>query len=522
MRFCVPITAQKLGPMEEEQQFSVQKVAAICKRRFWWIIVPVLVGPLLAIAVSFEVRPVYTSKTFVLVEQPKISDKFVTPMISDQLDTRLMSLKEQILSRSRLEPIIERLGLYKEKTGKLSMEDMVERLRTSIEVKTLRPEDTNRVPTGFYIMASADNAQTAQHVCTEILSLFMEENLKVRQQRAEGTTAFLAAQLDESKRTLDEHDAKLADFKKRYLGQLPTDEQRNLEMLTATRTRLEAVNQELGQLQQQKIIQESMLSQQSNSHKAVQSGAANPSGLQVELTSLQAQLASLRSRYTDDHPDVQKAKAQIEILQKQLKTSKVTTEPLPSKDDTVVDTPEVRQTRVSLRLTEESIRSKLAEQSRLEQQVNSFQSSLQMSPVVEEQYKALTRDHESALQFYNDLLNKKTQSEMATDLERRQEGEQFDVMDAPDLPAKPSFPNRLKFVLAGLAAGFALGIGLALLIERQEDFIRTEEDVVRVLALPVLVGLPEMTPGRVEKTAATAPARPKPRKEAGEHQQAKA
>ncbi len=508
--------------MEEEQQFSVQKVAAICKRRFWWIIVPMLVGPLLAIAVSFEVPPVYTSKTFVLVEQPKISEKFVTPMISDQLDTRLMSLKEQILSRSRLEPIIDRLGLYKKTIGNLSMEDKVELLSKSIEVKTLRPEDYNRVPTGFYITASADNAQTAQQVCTEILSLFMAENLKVRQQRAEGTTEFLAAQLDESKRTLDEHDAKLADFKKRYLGKLPTDEQRNLEMLTATRTQLEAVTQDLGQLQQQKIIQESMLSQQLNSRKAVQLGAANPSDLQVELTTLQAQLASLRSRYTDDHPDVQKAKAQIAILQKQLKTSKVATELLPLKDDTVVDTPEVRQTRVSLRLTEESIRSKRAEQSRIEQQANSLQSSLQMSPAVEEQYKALTRDYESALQFYNDLLNKKTQSEMATDLERRQEGEQFDVMDAPDLPAKPSFPNRLKFALTGLAAGFALGVGLALIIERQEDFIRTEEDVIRVLGLPVLVGLPEVTLCVIGNAAANATRGPKRCEEVAEHQQAKA
>lgn len=482
--------------MEEEQQLNIQKITAIGKRRFWWIVIPALIGPLLAIAVSLEVRPVYTSKTFVLVEQPKISDKFVTPMISDQLDTRLMSLKEQILSRSRLEPIIERLGLYKDKTGKLSTEDMVERLRMSIEVKTLRPEDSNRVPTGFYITASADNARTAQQVCAEILSLFTAENLKVRQQRAEGTTEFLAAQLDESKRTLDKHDAKLADFKKRYIGQLPTDEQRNLEMLTATRTRLEAVTQDLSQMQQQKIIQESMLSQQMNSHKAVQKavqlGAPSPSDLQVELTTLQAQLASLESRYTKDHPDVRKTKAQVEALQKQIKASKTAPETVPLKDDAPVDTPEIGQTRVSLSLTEDSIQSKRAEQARIEEQVRALQSSLQLSPVVEEQYKALTRDYESALRFYNDLLNKKTQSEMATDLERRQEGEQFDVMDTPDLPAKPTFPDRMKFGLSGLAAGIALGIGLALIFERRENFIRTEDDVMHFLALPVLVGLPEL------------------------------
>jgi polysaccharide chain length determinant protein (PEP-CTERM system associated) len=508
--------------MEEDQQFSAEKIIAVIRRRFWWIIVPTLIGPLLAFAISFEVRSVYTSRAFVLVEQPKISDKFVTPMISDQLDTRLMTLKEQILSRSRLEPIIERLGLYREKAGSASMEDRVERLRKSIEVKTIRPEDYSptRVPSGFYIMASADTAQTAQQVCTEILSMFMEENLKARQQRAEGTTDFLTAQLDESKRALDDHDAKLAEFKRKYLGKLPTDEQRNLEMLTATRARLEAVNLELSQAQQQKIIQQSMLSQQVNSRKSVPSGAS-PSDLQVQLSTLRSELASLQARYTDKHPDVIKTKEQIQVLQRQLKASPSSADTSSDKSDAAVDTPEIRQARVSLQLTEGEIRSKLAEQARLEEQVRALQSSLQLSPAVEEQYKALTRDYESALQFYNDLLNKKTQAGMATDLERRQEGEQFSVMDAPDLPGKPSFPDRLKFALAGLAAGLALGIGLALLIERREDFIRTEDDVVRILALPVLVGLPDITPKRPANPAPNRLARSQRLETAGERHQAK-
>ena len=480
--------------MEEDQpQLSVQNVIALCKRRIWWIVVPVLLGPLLAIGISYKVTPVYTSQAFVLVEQPKVSDKFVTPMITDELDTRLLTLKEQILSRSRLEPIIERLGLYAESGRKTSMEDKVERLRRSIDVKTIRPDGSNRVFSGFYITASTDNAQSAQHVCTEILSMFMAENLKVRQQHAAGTTEFLAAQLVDSKRKLDEHDAKLAEFKRRYLGQLPSDEQRNLELLTSTRTRLEVVNQELSQIRQQKIVQESMLSQQVNSRKAVQSGV-NPSGLQGELTALEQQLVSLQSRYTNEHPDVIKVKAQIASVQKQLKQSKTVTETAQSKDDMVVDAPEIGQTRISLRLTEENIRNKRAEQASLGQQVRTLEGRLQLSPGVEEQYKALTRDYESALQFYNELLNKKTQSEMATDLERRQEGEQFGVMDAPDLPVKPSFPNRLKFAITGLVAGLGLGVGLVFVMERREDFIRTDEDVVRILGLPVLVGIPEVKP----------------------------
>jgi polysaccharide chain length determinant protein (PEP-CTERM system associated) len=437
----------------------------------------------------------------VLIEQPKVPDKFVTQVITDQLDARLMTLQEQILSRSRLEPIIERLGLYKDSSGKMSMEDKVDLLRTSIDVKMITPEGANRVPSGFYITATADSGRTAQQVCTEILSMFMAENLKLRQQRAAGTTEFLSDQLAESKRKLDEHDAQLADFKGKYLGQLPTDEQRNLEMLTATRTRLETLNQELSQAQQQKIIQESALSQL-NSKKSTSAGS-NPSDLQQQLATQEAQLASLQSRYTDNHPDVRKAKAQVRALQQQLRAANSTMASGSGQDEPTVETPELRQMRVALSLTEEGIRSKRAEQSRLTEQVRSLQARMQLSPVVEERYKALTRDYETALQFYNELLSKKTQSEMATDLERREEGEQFGVMDAPDLPAKPSFPDRLKFSLAGFAAGFALGIGLVFFIERRENFVRTEEDVVRLLGLAVLIALPEVSTALPGNNSAT-------------------
>jgi polysaccharide chain length determinant protein (PEP-CTERM system associated) len=502
---------------EEEPQFGIREALAILKRRFWWIVVPALLGPAVGIGVTYAVRPVYTSQAFVLIEQPKIPDKFVTQVITDQLDARLMTLQEQILSRSRLEPIIDRLDLFKDQ--RMSMDAKVERLRKSIDVKMITPEGSNRVPSGFYITASGESAQIAQQVCTEILSMFMAENLKLRQQRAAGTTEFLSGQLEESKRKLDEHDAKLAEFKGKYLGQLPTDEQRNLEMLTSTRTRLEALNQELGQAQQQKIIQESSLSQLT-SGKTIPS-VASPSDLQKELAAQQALLASLQARYTDKHPDVKKTKAQIQILQDRLKTANVATPPAPGNEEAAVDTPEARQLRVALRLTEENIRSKRVEQSHLEEEVRNLQARLQLSPVVEERYKALTRDYESALQFYNELLSKKTQSEMSTDLERRQEGEQFSVMDAPDLPVKPSFPNRLKFGLGALAIGFALGVGLAMVIERRENFIRTEEDVVKILGLAVLIALPEVETTRISHNAPFPLVRPDRHEGTDAHRQAK-
>jgi len=479
--------------MEEESQFGFSEIWAVAKRRRWWILIPSILCPIFGIGLTYVIKPVYTSKAFVLIEQPKVSEKFVTQVNTDQLDARLMTLREQILSRSRLEPIVVRLGLYQGSSSGMSMEEKIEKLHKAITVKMIAPEGAARVPSGFYITATAESAQKAQQICTDILSMFMEENVKLRQKRAAGTTEFLSEQLRESKRKLDEHDAQLAEFKGKYLGQLPSDEQRNLELLTSTRARLEALNQALSQAQQQKIIEESALSQLTS--RRVAPTEADPTDVQKELTNLRSQLASLQSRYTDQHPEITKIKAQIQLLQNEMRASSNSPSPAPAKDDVIVDSPEARQLRIALRVTEENIRSKLAEQAKVEGQVRTLQSRLQLSPIVEERYKALTRDHDTALQFYNELLSKKTQSEMSTDLERRQEGEQFGVMDAPSLPNKPSFPERIKFGLAGAGAGLLLGIGLALLLERREQFIRNEEDVVRILDLPLLIGLPEVFAG---------------------------
>ena len=481
--------------MEEEKQISLSDIFEIAKRRFWWIAVPVVLGPILCVAVTFVLRPVYTSKAFVIIEQPKVPDKFVVQLNTDELNTRLMTLKEQILSRSQLEPIILRLGLYGDLSSNMTIDEKVQKLRGAIDVKTLIPEGSGRVPSGFYITASATSAAKARQVCTDILDMFMQENLKLRQQRAIGTTEFLSDQLKESKQKLDVLDAQLADFKQKYLGQLPSDEQRNLELLTSTRTRLETVNQEASQAQQQKIIQEGELSRLRASRVTTATGS-DPNELEKQLSTLQSQLLTLQSRYTQDHPQVIELKAEIARLRTQIKSQPAPSPVQPFPSEMVPDTPEIRQLQVSLRLTEENIHAKRNEQKSLEEQVRSLQSRLQLSPVVEERYKALTRDYETALQFYNDLLSKKTQSEMSSDLERRQEGEQFSVMDAPDFPDHPSFPDRLKFGLGGLGGGLALGVALALFFERREQFIRSADDVVQILNLPLLVAIPDVSAAR--------------------------
>jgi polysaccharide chain length determinant protein (PEP-CTERM system associated) len=320
--------------------------------------------------------------------------------------------------------------------------------------------------------------------------MFMEENLKAREQRAQGTTEFLQKQLEDAKQKLDEQDARLAEFKMKHMGQLPGSEQVNLGLMAGMSGQLDAATQAINRAQQDKTYAESMLAQRLAVRQGDE-GSNTPEALDRQLTALQGALVTLRTRYTDEHPDVVKMRRDIENVQRKLAE-------LSSASPTMADTtkvsanepPEIRQLRAQIRQYDQIIRDRTAQQQRLQAQVGMYQARIQVTPMVEEQFKNLTRDYHTALDFYNELLKKKNNSEMATDLERRQQGEQFRVMDPANLPERPSFPDRPKFALAGLGAGLALGMGLVLILEMKDRSLRSEQDVAFYLELPTLAVMP--------------------------------
>jgi len=307
------------------RELSFDDYVAIVRRRKWILLFPAVLGAILAYSASLFLHDVYTSKTLVLVEQQKVPDSVVKPVDSEELVQRLAAMQEQILSRTRLQPIIEKFGLYKDEPGKPHMEDLVERLRKSIEIAPIKAmpgtSRTGDLP-GFNISFTGDNARLAQQVCSEITSMFISENLRAREQRAEGTTEFLANQLAEAKNKMDERDAKLAAFKSRYFGSLPGQEQSSISILSGLNTQLEAVTQALSRAQQDKAYAESLLSQQraalENSSPASALGTSQVNQLEVQLATMQNQLVLERARYTDDHPDIIKLKNDIEEVKRKV------------------------------------------------------------------------------------------------------------------------------------------------------------------------------------------------------------
>jgi polysaccharide chain length determinant protein (PEP-CTERM system associated) len=476
-----------------DRELNLSDYLAIARRRMWWLVLPSVIVPVLTYLVSLKIPNRYTSQTTVLVEQQKVSDTFVKPIMTEDLNARLATMQEQILSRTRLQPMIERFGLFKADQGKVPMEVLVDRVRKLITITPLRANDGARrgdMP-GFSISFSSDNASLAQQVCAEITSMFVSVNLKERELSLGGTTDFLRSQLDEAKRKLDDQDSKLAQFKMKYTGQLPENEQTNLGMLATLNSQLEATTQMLARAQQDKTYSESLLAQQTAAWQASRN-TTNPDTLEHSLSALQSQLVTLQSKYTDVHPDIVKLKREIAKLKKELSENAAASDAV-SKDPNKValnEPPQLQQLRLQIHQLESVVKERSLEQQRLRQQIGLYQSRVQLSPRVEEEYKLLTRDYTTAQKFYDDLLNKMTQSEMATNLERRQQGEQFRVMDPPNLPEKPTYPNRLQFAGFGVLGGLGLGLAAVVILEFRDKVVRTERDVQYYLQLPTLALVP--------------------------------
>ncbi len=479
-----------------QRELTPADYLAMLRRR--WLIVAVfaVIGGPLAYGVSLLLPSQYKSQTLVLVQPQTVPEEIVKSFDTTGINERLASMQQQILSRSRLEPIIRQFGLYPKDINRVSIDELVGRLQKSIEVTPVAPMAETRSANlpGFFVNVTLDSPRSAQQVCTAITSMFIEQSISAGATHAEDTTQFLAQQMEDARTLLNQKDAALAAFEVRYSGSLPSDEQTNLNMLTNLTSQLDAATQALARAQQDKGFSESQLTQQIAAWQATQSGR-NPDTLEQQLAVLQTELASLEARYTEDYPDVIKTKNDIAVLKQKItenSDSKSATGDKPQR--TLAEPAPVTQLRAQVHSAELVIAEKTKEQEQIKQQIKLYQGRVQSSPVVEQQYKELTRGYQTALDSFNDLQKKQQQSQMASDLAHQQQGEQFHVLDPANLPDKPAFPKRSEFALGGLAGGLGLGLGLAFLLEMRDTSMRTERDVEFVLRLPVLAMVPEIAP----------------------------
>lgn len=489
--------------MSENRELTMDDYLAMLRRRLKVILIPALIAPLAGFMVSYGFAPKYTSQSTVLVEGQKVPENYVTPVITSDFTQRVQTLSQEVVSPSRLRPVIQSLALVKPGDEdslvagiqqNMQVEPVITTMSTAVATSPTakkKPSASNEPVPGFNVRYTDSNALRAQKICNAMTSLIVDENLRERATITGSTTDFLSRQVEDAKRALDEQDAKLAAFKKQYMGQLPSDVDNNMRMLMSLNSQLDATTQTLSRAQQDKAYTESMLAQQVAAWKSSQS-STNPQTLEQQLTQLQAQLMQLQARYTNDHPDVMKTKADIAEVQKKLKEVNAAAANATDSTDkaSATEPPEIRQLRLQIHQYQSVIEQATLDQKRLQSSISVYQSRTNMSPGVEEQYKLLTRDNDNAQAFYKDLLAKKSSAEVGSSMEIQQEGEQMTILATANLPDAPSFPFRPLFAAAGMGGGLALGVVIAIFLEFSDKSIRTEKDAAAVMDLPLLISVP--------------------------------
>ena|SRR5215469_558674 len=477
--------------MVRNGEFSTADVKRVLHRH-WWILPACALGlGVTAVLVAMQIPKQYTSQTLVLVARPAVSEKVVERVVTEDFNQRLAAMKGKILSRSRLEPVIEKFNLYAADRPKVHMEDLVDRLRGAITITPLEAMpgiQYSNLP-GFSLNVTFGDPQLAQQICTEVTSMFMEQDARDIQEKAKTTTSFIDQQLGEAKSKLDDEDAKLAQFKRQHIGSLPEEDQRNLGLLGSLNAELDATTQTMTRTQQDKSFNETLLSQQEASWKSSQKGE-NPESLEDQLKARQEQLTVIRSRYTEEHPDVVKLKNEIEELKR-----KIDADPNPSdspKSKKMTEPPQIQQLRAKIQQADQTYADLVRREGKIQDQIRLIESHIESSPMVEMQLKELTRNHQNALDFYNELLKQRNVANMDSQLIHQQESEHLSVLDAPSLPTSPSFPKMVNFAGAGFGGGGLLGLIILYLLMAMDKTLHTEREVEAYLKLPVLASLPVM------------------------------
>jgi polysaccharide chain length determinant protein (PEP-CTERM system associated) len=333
----------------------------------------------------------------------------------------------------------------------------------------------------------APSAKLSQDITAQLTSLFIDENLRTRQQRSEDTTSFLENQLSEAKKSLQDQESKIQMFKSQYGGQLPSQSGLNGGSLSAMQGRLQSLNESLNQAEQQQISLESL---------SAQYHAIHNHGTDDGLAKMKAELADLRGKYTENHPDVKRLKQQIAAIES--KNASATgndpkaSESSPGSYADLAEMAPVIQIDNQLRSNKLDVESKRRQIKALESQIAGFQGRLMTAPLREQQLAELTRDYDQSRTYYESLLNKKNQSELATNLERRQQGEQFRLLDPASLPTKPSFPDRMKMSLWGLLVGILFAGAAVAISEAMDDKVYNEKELKEIVSARVLASIPPM------------------------------
>jgi polysaccharide chain length determinant protein (PEP-CTERM system associated) len=436
----------------------IEHLRAIWGRRKWLAIVVFLVPLSASLSLVAFLPDVYKATASVLIERQQVPEAFVKSTVTGELETRLNSISQEILSRSRLEALIQRFGLYASMRQRgAPADELVERMRKDILLETTGATTRGRgVTIAFTLSYRGSDPQTVALVTNTLASFYIEEDLKARSRQASGTTDFLRTQLAETKKRLDEQERLVGDFRRRAMGELPQQMQSNLATLESLNNQLRLNSEN----QVRALSRREALSKELND--LIAAGGGGPEPAAVRLARLQQELSDLRTRYTDLWPDIIRIKDEISRVEAGL--AKPRTQPVGP--PVIPDTPQSRQLVEALRSIDLDLNGYKLEERRLRTMIATYQVRVENTPRREQELQDIARDYGSTKELYQSLLKRYEEAQLSESMEQRQKGEQFRILDPALPPREPDAPKRSRLVLVGIALSLGLAIGAALLAEK--------------------------------------------------------
>ncbi len=493
------------------KKYTPEDILLIAWRRKWVIVVPFVLVTLATAVVAARLPERFRAETSILVVPQRVPDAYVRSTVAtrgereNNLRDRLEPVRQQVLSRSRLERLIVDLNLYPAERAAGIMEDVVARMRQDILVDV-----PPRGGDSFRIAFTYGDRVLARDVVNHLAAAFIDASNQDRTSFAESTTTFLGTQLEDARRRLEEVEKRLADYKMRHAGELPTERDTNLQIIASTQMQLQQLAESINRDRDRRYLAERTLAELTAEASApaappplAAAAATDSTGVTgqtaaEQLAAARVRLRNLQLRFKPTHPDVQRmqriiedleVKAQAEALEKPVSGDVL---PPPSSPAEAQRQNRIRDLRLEIEGIDRVIATKQEEERALRARIAEYQRRVEATPARESELTSLTRDYETVRNHYASLLAKQEDSKIAENLERRQVGERFRTLDQAQLPQRPISPNRPLINLIGALAGLGLGLGLAAVLEYQDNSLRTEDEVVRLMALPVLAVVPAL------------------------------
>ncbi len=466
-------------------------VLAVGSRRKWLALIVFATPFSMAIGLVTYLPNTYQSSARVVVERQQIPETLVKSTVTSELESRLRTISEDALSRSRLQELIDRFGLYPELKGRVLPEVIVERVRRDIRpLKLEAGEGVGRAmmrpaTIAFTITFQGRDPQTVALVTNALASFYIEENLKVRERLATGTAQFLKTQVEETKKRLDEQERRVSEFKRRHIGELPQQMAANLAMLERLSTQLTLNNTTLIRTLERRDTLAKQLAEADPS-----TPAEGPDATATRLARLRQELIALNARFTDKYPEVIRVKTEIANLERKL------TEPRPQEtlatEPSALVGPQILRLRQALSELDAETRVLKAEEKNLRTAIETYQRRIENAPRREQEFQEVERDYDATKELYRSLSKRHEEAQLAESLEQNQKSEQFRILDHAIPSHEPAAPKRPQLLLMGLILSLGLALAAVVLAEQLDTSFHTVDDLRAFTPVPVLVSIPRI------------------------------